>query len=202
MRLIMILDLRRCIGCQACTVACKQKNATQPGTFYSRVLVSEEGSYPNSKMHFRPILCMHCDEPPCKSVCPTGATQRQPNGIVTIDSGKCIGCRYCMVACPYSARVFNTAHQKPQYEGQMMTPFELARQKDHVRGQVEKCDFCAVRVAQGLEPKCVETCPAKARIFGDLDDPDSKVSQLIHSRDAYALHPELKTKPSVYYLPA
>ncbi len=202
MRYIMVIDLRRCVGCQACTVACKQKNATPPGTFWSRVLVSEQGSYPNSRIRFQPILCMHCAEAPCYRVCPTGATEKQPDGIITIDTEKCIGCRYCMIACPYNARVFNYGPVQPQYEEQDLTPFELARQGDHVMGQVGKCDFCADRVADGLEPKCVETCPAKARFFGDLDDPDSEVTRLVYRRDAYRLQPELGVGPSVYYLPS
>lgn len=202
MRFIMVLDVGRCVGCQACTVACKQKNATPPGMFYSRVLISEEGVYPNSRIRFQPILCMHCAKAPCDRVCPTGATEKHSNGIVTIDADKCIGCRYCMIACPYNARSFNYGPLKPQYEKQDLTPFELSRRGDHVMGQVQKCDFCADRVAEGLEPKCVETCPAKARFFGDLDDPGSEVAKIVYRRDAYQLHPELGTGPSVYYLPS
>jgi molybdopterin-containing oxidoreductase family iron-sulfur binding subunit len=202
MRYGMVIDLSRCVGCQACTVACKQKNGTPPGVFWGRVLVSETGKYPNARMQFTPILCMHCEKPACKTVCPTGATAKQANGIVTVDAEKCIGCRYCMVACPYDARGFNYSSLQPQYAGQKLTAFERAHVDEHPVGKVGKCNFCADRVQAGQSPKCVETCPAKARFFGNLDDPQSEVSQLIAKRGGHQLRAELGTSPSVYYLPA
>lgn len=201
MRYVMVLDLSRCIGCQACTVACKQKNGTPPDVLYSQVLVEETGTFPNSRMTFLPILCMHCDNPPCESVCPTGATEIHENGIVTVDAEKCIGCRYCMAACPYNARFFNYGPLQSSYEGQELSAFEQAHQGDHPVGVVGKCDFCIDRVNNGEVPACVQACPAVARYFGDLDDPDSEVSKLIASRGGYTLFPELGTEPSVYYLP-
>jgi molybdopterin-containing oxidoreductase family iron-sulfur binding subunit len=197
----MVIDQSRCVGCQACTVACKQKNGTPPGVFWGRVLVSEAGKYPNARMQFTPILCMHCEKPACETACPTGATAKQANGTVTVDQDKCIGCRYCMLACPYNARAFNYRSLQPQYVGQKLTVFEQAHEADHPAGKVGKCNFCADRLAAGQQPKCVETCPAKARFFGDLDDPQSEVSKLIARRGGYQLRAELGTGPSVYYLP-
>ena len=201
MRYVMLLDQSRCIGCQACTLACKQKNGTPPNIFFTKVLISETGKFPNTKIVYQPILCMHCAEPACADVCPTGATQKQPNGIVTVDPDKCIGCRYCMAACPFNARTFNYGGAKEYFPGKGLTPYEQAHQGEHHTGTVEKCDFCIDRLEEGLEPACVQTCPAKARIFGDLDDPNSEVAGLIASRGGYQLHPELGTDPSVYYLP-
>lgn len=201
MRYGMVIDQSRCVGCQACTVACKQKNGTPPGVFWGRVLVSETGTYPRARLQYTPILCMHCEKPACEAACPTGATAKQPNGIVTIDPDKCIGCRYCMLACPYNARAFNYSSPKPQYVGQKLTVFEQAHASEHEAGKVGKCNLCIDRVTTGQVPKCVETCPAKARIFGDLDDPQSEASRLIAKRGGYQLRAELGTGPSVYYLP-
>jgi Fe-S-cluster-containing dehydrogenase component len=182
-------------------VACKQKNGTPPGVFWGRVLVSETGKYPNARMQFTPILCMHCDQPACEKACPTGATAKQANGVVAVDQEKCIGCRYCMLACPYNARAFNYRSLQPQYVGQKLTVFEQSHAGEHEAGKVGKCNFCADRLAAGQSPKCAETCPAKARFFGDLDDPQSEVSKLIARRGGYQLRAELGTRPSVYYLP-
>jgi len=201
MRLGMVIDLKRCIGCQACTVACKQKNATPPGTTWSRVIVTEVGSFPNAKLSFLPVLCNHCDDPPCEEVCPTGATAKQPDGTVSVDPDKCIGCRYCMVACPYNARFFNYGEPATQYDGKAATPFEVASVAEHRVGKVGKCNFCADRVSDGKAPKCVETCPSVARFFGDLDDPNSVVAKLAATPGAFRIEEGLGTKPSVWYLP-
>jgi molybdopterin-containing oxidoreductase family iron-sulfur binding subunit len=198
----MVIDQSRCVGCQACTVACKQKNGTPPGVLWGRVLVSETGKYPNARLQFTPILCMHCEKPACEAVCPTGATAKQPNGVVTVDQSKCIGCRYCMLACPYNARSFNYRSLQPQYEGQKLTVFEQAHEAKHPAGKVGKCNFCIDRLEADQVPKCAETCPAKARFFGDLDDPQSEVSKLIARRGGYQLRVDLGTGPSVYYLPS
>jgi Fe-S-cluster-containing dehydrogenase component len=200
MRYGMVIDLRRCIGCNACTIACKQEHGTGPGVFYGRVLISESGTYPIARQEYQPLLCMHCAEAPCVDACPTGATVKQANGIVNVDQAKCIGDRHCMIACPYSARTFIDGASS-YFPDKGITAYEAAMQDQHTVGTVEKCTFCADRVAVGGEPACVLTCPAKARFFGDLDDPESEVSKLINSRGGYQLHAELGTDPSVYYLP-
>jgi Fe-S-cluster-containing dehydrogenase component len=195
----MAIDLKRCIGCDTCTLACKSANATQRGILWNRLLKYETGHYPNSRLLFLPVGCMHCEEPLCKKVCPTGATSRRADGIVVIDSTKCIGCRYCMVACPYSARYFSDGVYS--YYPHDVTPFEQDKGKKYPAGTVQKCNFCLERVEQGLEPACVVSCPTNARFFGDLDNPASEISRLIKEKKGFVLNPELNTKPSVYYLP-
>ena len=201
MRYAMVLDLKRCVGCNACSVACKQEHGTPPGVLYSRVITTESGEYPNTRLDYLPILCMHCEEPSCEEVCPTGATHKLENGIVVVDADKCIGCRYCMVACPYNARFFNYQENEGYFPGGL-TAYEAAKadQDNQIVGVVEKCNFCLDRVEQGLDPACVVTCPAQARIFGDLDDPTSEVSKLLAAHPAKQLHPETGNNPSVFYI--
>lgn len=199
MRRGMVIDLKRCIGCHACTMACKLENATPPGVFWARCLEKETGKYPLAKRVFVPVLCNHCQDAPCLRACPTGATAQREDGIVTVDQATCIGCRACMEACPYEARFF-LEDSRSYYPGHL-TPFEEAGYRKHETRTVSKCNFCTDRVEKGLEPACVQTCPAAARTFGDLDDPGSEVSHLIRERYAIQLRPEMGTKPSVYYIP-
>ncbi|MHA1545328.1 MAG: sulfate reduction electron transfer complex DsrMKJOP subunit DsrO [Alphaproteobacteria bacterium] len=176
----MVIDVRRCIGCHACTVACKAEFDVPLGENRTWVEYVEKGVYPNVGRSFLPRLCNHCSEPPCVSVCPTDATyKREQDGIVVIDDGLCIGCKYCIQACPYDARFLNP-----------------------VTGVADKCDFCIHRVSQGLVPSCVNTCVGGARIFGDLADPDSNVSKLIATNEVTVLRREMGTLPNVYYIGA
>ncbi|MBI2952794.1 MAG: 4Fe-4S dicluster domain-containing protein [Chloroflexi bacterium] len=197
-RLGMVIDLKRCIGCYGCTMACKAENATPPGVFWNRVLVWEEGKYPVARQVYFPVQCNHCQDAPCKKVCPTGATSQRPDGIVLIDYNKCIGCRACVTACPYQNRYYQR-ETRTYYPG-VLTPFEEVGYAKFPPKVVTKCNFCVHRVDQGLQPACVQTCISKARTFGDLDNPESEVSLVMRNRHVFRLRPELGTEPSVYYL--
>jgi tetrathionate reductase subunit B len=179
-RYAMVIDARRCYGVHACTVACKAEFEVPLGENRSWVEEVEKGIYPAVSRTFLPRLCNHCSKPNCVSVCPTGATwQREEDGIVVIDKDICIGCKYCVHACPYDMRFVNED-----------------------TGTADKCDFCIHRVSNGLEPACVEACPSRARIFGDLNDPNSEVSRLVAENPVTVLRPEKGTEPNVYYIGA
>ncbi|OGA68599.1 MAG: 4Fe-4S ferredoxin [Betaproteobacteria bacterium RIFCSPLOWO2_12_FULL_68_20] len=199
MRRGMVIDLRRCTGCYGCQISCKAEHGTPPGVLFARVLKREEGRYPSMRLLFLPVLCNHCAEPPCVEACPTGASFKWEDGIVDIDQDKCVGCRSCMMACPYANRYLNDSPQN--YFEQGATPFEAARTARHQTDVVMKCNFCRDRVRAGKPPACVANCPTAARTFGDLDDPASEVSRLIQERGGFPLHPEAGTRPSVFYLP-
>lgn len=209
-RWVMVIDTRKCIGCHACTIACKAENRLPPGVVYRPVLEEEVGAYPNVSRRFLPRPCMQCEKPPCVRVCPVGATWKRSDGIVTIDYEKCIGCRYCIAACPYSARTFDfgeyytddTPARQPYEE--RPSP-EYGRAWDRTRdgspvGNARKCHFCLHRLNAGQLPACVTTCIGHATYFGDANDNDSLVSELIHANNAVRLKEELGTKPRVYYL--
>ncbi len=201
MRYGMVLDLKRCIGCYACVIACKAEHNTPPRVFWARVLEKEEGKYPSVRRTFFPHLCYHCDEPPCRDVCPTGATVKsEENGIVYIDYDVCIGCRACAMACPYKNRYYWGKPKDTMYFSEAANPYEVTAPQEFQRATSSKCDFCRARLEKGLEPACVVTCPPVARTFGDLDDPDSEVSRLIRERRGFQIQPELGTNPSVYYI--
>jgi Fe-S-cluster-containing dehydrogenase component len=187
----MVIDLERCIGCHACSVACKAEHGVRLGGFRSWVSEQEVGGYPVVTREFLPRLCNHCQNAPCRKVCPTGATSRRSDGIVTIDPDRCIGCRHCMGACPYNARYFNS---------QRDPAMEQRRFPARTHGTVDKCDFCSRRVDADEEPACVATCPATARVFGDADDPDSVVARLLRHEPSTALLDDLGTLPSVRYV--
>jgi Fe-S-cluster-containing dehydrogenase component len=201
----MVIDLKRCYGCYSCVMACKQANYTPPGVLWSRVLRGEVGEFPSSVRQALPVLCMQCEEPDCMKVCPTGATYQTEDGIVRIDQDKCIGCKYCMMACPYGAR-YSVDEWKSYFpEGLPLSEYEqhskqVWEEKRGV-GVATKCDFCIDRRAEGREVACNQSCPAKARVFGDLDDPESEISYLIKTRRGFVLRPEIGTEPKVYYLP-
>lgn len=176
----MLIDTRRCIGCHACSVACKSEFNVPVGFTRSWVEYVEKGNYPHVSRSFLPRLCNHCRHPKCVDVCPTGATTKRPeDGIVVVDPDICIGCKYCVQACPYDARFMNP-----------------------VTGAADKCDFCLHRVSLGLKPVCVETCIGRARIFGDLNDPKSEISRALASNPVSVLRPGMGTEPNVYYIAA
>ncbi len=200
-RLGMVIDLKRCIGCNACTLACKQENGTPAGIHYARVVTREVGTYPQSKRTFLPLLCNHCADAPCAKACPTGATYIRADGIVMVDREKCIGCRACAVACPYMNRHFiEQGFLAKGYNDDAKNPYEAVKFTAFEEGTMTKCTLCAHRVDQGLDPACVITCPTEARIFGDLEDDGGKLKKLIRERNGWSLLPECNTKPSVYYL--
>ncbi len=208
-RWVMVADLRRCVGCQTCTAACRQANATPPGVQWRRVLDIEQGEYPEVTRAFVPVGCQHCDDPPCMEVCPTTATKKRADGIVTIDYDICIGCAYCAVACPYQARS-KTLRPRFAYGTEMEN--EAKRRDDSRLGVATKCTFCVDRIDAGLAqgktpgvdseatPACVNSCIAQALSFGDLDDPQSSVSQLLAHNTSFRMHEELGTGPGFYYL--
>jgi len=208
-RWVMVADLRRCVGCQTCTAACRHANATPPGVQWRRVLDMESGEYPNVHRAFVPVSCQHCAEPPCMDVCPTKATGQRLDGIVTIDYDLCIGCAYCAVACPYQAR-YKT--QRPVYAYGTPMANETKRQDDARLAVATKCTFCVDRIDAGLAqgkrpgvdpeatPACVNACISKALSFGDLDDPASEVSELLARTEHFRMHEELGTGPGFYYL--
>ncbi len=197
-RLGMVLDLKRCIGCNGCTIACKAENATPHGVFWARVLEWEEGKFPTAHRVYFPMMCNHCQDPPCLKACPTKATSQRPDGIVLVDYNKCIGCRACMMACPYQARFFR--RDSSTYFPGTLTPYESAGYPKFPKGVVTKCTLCAHRLDQGLEPACVQTCMTKARIFGDLDDPESEPRRAMRNRHSFQFRAEMGTNPSVYYI--
>jgi len=207
---VMVIDLQKCIGCSACTVACKAENRTPPGISYNIVMKEEHGQFPNVSKVNIPRPCMQCDKPACGEVCPVKATYKMDNGIVAIDYDRCIGCRYCMVACPYGARSYDFGES---YEGEMLGFDELQaneygiakgkRQKgSNPIGLARKCTFCYHRLQRGEEPACVETCVGDARYFGDINDPNSVVSKMLNTNAArvYRLREYMSTQPRVYYL--
>ena len=201
----MVLDTKRCIGCHTCAVACKIANNLPNSIWWNRVLTeggenvdSAGGTFPNATLRFRPLNCQHCENPACTRVCPVGATYKDPEtGIVHQDYDKCIGCRMCMAACPYTGvRSFNWEEPQHYTDVTLGDPDSPKHQKH----TVEKCTFCAHRQARGEKPACMVQCPARARHFGDFDDPDSEVSQLIATRKYEQLLTDEGTHPSVYYL--
>jgi phenylacetyl-CoA:acceptor oxidoreductase subunit 1 len=208
-RWAMTADLRRCVGCQTCTAACKHTNATPPEVQWRRVLDMEFGEYPDVKRVFVPVGCQHCEDPPCMTVCPTTATKKRPDGIVTIDYDLCIGCSYCAVACPYQAR-YKTDKASFAYGAPLQS--ESKRRDDSRLSVATKCTFCVDRIDAGLAagltpgvdpaatPACVNSCIADALAFGDLEDPRSNVSQLLEKNQSFRMHEELGTKPGFHYL--
>lgn len=218
MRRGMVIDLEKCIGCRSCAVACKQHNNQPAATWWNRVVTAGSNFHAvapeRGRQYFIPIHCQHCENAPCERVCPVNATYKDKDGSVLIDFERCIGCRYCMAACPYGVRQFNWQDPKKgidKYGYQEGYTFgfpkehrvdgRLVHMPVRFKGVVEKCHFCAHYRDQGLQPACVRGCPGGARFVGDLDDPKSEVSRLIKARNGFQLLPEKGTRPTVYYLP-
>lgn len=171
-----LIDHDRCIGCHACTVACKAENAVPVGNFRTWVKYVEKGTFPEVRRHFAVLRCNHCNNAPCVKICPVNALEKRGDGIVDIDRNACIGCRACMQACPYDAIYLNEDS-----------------------GAIEKCHFCAHRVEKGLEPACVIVCPEQAIIAGDIQNPTSKISKMLLESETLVRRPEQRTGPNVYY---
>jgi phenylacetyl-CoA:acceptor oxidoreductase 27-kDa subunit len=209
-RYVMVADLRRCVGCQTCTAACKETNGTPPGVQWRRVLDLEVGEYPQVTRVFVPTGCQHCDEPPCLQVCPSTATRKRADGLVTIDEALCIGCTACMMACPYEARY---VVDEPEFAfGGSPLPNEQRRFDPKRIGVVTKCTFCVERLDAGLArglrpghdaeatPACVNSCISGALRFGDIEDPTSEVSRLVAENRWFRMHESEGTGPGMYYL--
>lgn len=199
-QLALVIDLNVCVGCHACVTNCKEWNTSSPagplvdlnpygkdptGTFFNRVQTFEVGEFPHTETVHFPKSCLHCEDPPCVPVCPTGASyKRKEDGIVLVDYDKCIGCKYCSWACPYGARELDE-HQRV----------------------MKKCTLCVDRIYdmtltdEERRPACVRACPTGARLFGDIHDPDSEVSRAIRENGGYPLMPEWGTNPANHYLP-
>ncbi len=175
-RYAMAIDPKRCVGCADCVVACQTENNVPIG--YCRDWIVEEltGQYPTLELEIRTERCNHCSDAPCVRSCPTGASHYEYGGIVLVTHNECIGCKACIVSCPYDARYV------------------------HPEGYVDKCTFCIHRVEEGMDPACVSVCPTHAFIFGDMDDPNSEVSKTLRSRKSKTLIPEAGTEPNIFYL--
>ncbi len=180
----LAIDLERCIGCHTCTIACKLENGFEEGSGIRVETIggshqdTPEGSHPQLSMHFLPVLCMHCDQPPCRDVCPTQAIYKRENGIVLIDEDRCDGCMICLGACPYDALVYDVQTKI-----------------------VRKCTLCAHRLDDGEEPFCLVCCETEAIHFGDVNNPKSSISKFIKQRNASSIESNSETALSVYYCP-
>jgi Fe-S-cluster-containing dehydrogenase component/formate-dependent nitrite reductase membrane component NrfD len=174
-----VIDHRRCIGCHACTVACKEENRVPLGAFRTWVKYVEKGTFPDTRRYFSVLRCNHCDDAPCVTICPTVALYRRPDGIVDFDGRRCIGCKSCMQACPYDALYIDPA-----------------------TNTAAKCHYCAHRLEVGLEPACVIVCPERAIIAGDLDDPRTEIARLVAREQVEVRKPEQGTRPKVFYVGA
>ena len=209
-RWMMVIDTRKCIGCHACTIACVVENKLPPGVVYRPVVTEEFGTYPNVAMRFTPRPCMQCEVPPCTPVCPVKATWKRPDGIVAIDYDKCIGCGYCVTACPYNARTRdlgeNYTDGTPAIQPYEEQPnFEYGKHWDRKGhrspvGNARKCQFCLHRLEHGMLPQCVTSCIGRATFFGDANNEKSLVNELAAKPNATRLLEERGTKPQVVYL--
>lgn len=220
-RWVMVIDQRKCVGCHACTISCIAENHLPPGVVYRPVVIAESGAFPNVKLDFTPRPCMQCDEPPCVPVCPVSATWKRADGIVAVDYDACIGCRYCLTACPYGARTsdFGEDYQTKAaigadgtaVAGASGTPNEAKPSNEYGKawdrkhegspsGNARKCHFCLHKLETGHLPACTSTCIGRATYFGDSNDPDSLVSELVTKNNVQTLLSHKGTKPRVFYI--
>ncbi len=212
----MVIDVKRCIACWSCTISCKQEHFLPPNLFWNRLLIGEKGKFPTAIKLVYPVLCNHCTDAACVEACPTGATYQKEDGIVMIDYDQCVGCRACLISCPYQQRTYydKDSKAKEYFPGQGKTALEKLGEEIYPFqvGTVMKCNFCEERISDGLQkglkpgidedanPACVNACPVGARVFGDISDYQSPISELIKSNSAKALHPEFETDPAVFYI--
>jgi molybdopterin-containing oxidoreductase family iron-sulfur binding subunit len=209
------LDISRCIGCRRCVYACVEENneSRDPQVQWIRVhaMEKEKGvdfshsdpyyepkEVPEEGRFYVPVSCQQCEKPPCVKVCPVGATWREPDGIVVVDYDWCIGCRYCMAACPYGARHFNWAEPTVP-NGELNPNMHVLGNRPRKKGVVEKCTFCIQRVRAGRYPACVEVCPVGARKFGNLLDPESEIRYILERKRVLVLREDLRTVPRFFY---
>ena len=217
----MVIDIAKCIGCHACTIGCVAENKLPPGVVYRPVIEEEVGRYPYVRRRFIPRPCVQCQEPPCVPVCPVTATYQNEQGVVVVNYDRSIGCRYCLVACPYAARTSDFGEwytgDTPDLPGRLLgrkaaaNGYESqpaaeygkkwpARDGGSPVGNARKCHFCLHRLKVGMLPACVTTCVGRATFFGNLADSNSLVFELLGSPRITRLKEELGTKPAVYYL--
>lgn len=207
-KFVMVIDLAKCDGCKTCTAACQNMHFTEPDREWIKVFKMKDAE--STAPYFFPKPCFHCDNPPCTKVCPVNATFKRQDGIVLIDNERCIGCRSCMAACPYSTRFFNWSHpgalQKAAVGNMAYSPEQSVPRR---MGTVEKCDFCPDMIRQGMMPACSTSCPMNAIYFGDQNEDavtnasgvTVKLSQFLEDNAGYRHLEELGTDPRVYYLP-
>jgi len=220
----MVIDLHRCVGCAACDIACKAENNVPVEFHWSNHIVETRGTFPDTQFSYIPTLCNHCDDAPCVTNCPTTAMYKNEDGLTLHDVDKCIGCRLCQLSCPYGVIWYNkqAPHDtdvEAMLDGATFTASEMAEKSgsgapigyynparaqtyDGIRpkGVVEKCTFCDHRLAVDEDPACVVACPAEARIFGDLNDPDSPPSLALAKYEPKVLQRDQGTKPNVFYI--
>ena len=224
-RYAMVIDLQRCVGCGSCSISCRNENNVSEGFYWSHKITETSGTFPNVRYHYIPTLCNHCTNAPCVRGCPTLAMHKLENGITMHDPKKCIGCRYCMINCPYGVIYFNWKDPHTNWKdkrelikGVTSSPAEEIKTLDargvpyynphrdatlpgiRPKGVVEKCTFCDHRIMEDKLPRCVESCPADARIFGDLDDPKSQVNHLLGKFRPFRLKEAQGTEPAVFYI--
>ncbi len=221
----MVIDLNRCVGCSACDIACKRENNVPHSFAWSNHILETRGTFPDTQWRYIPTMCNHCSDAPCVNNCPTTAMHKSEDGLTLHDVDLCIGCLACQVSCPYGAIYYNkkaphaddlygrdaaipnvtmTGEAVAEQAGTPLPVYNPARETTlpgvRPQGVVEKCTMCDHRLAQGDVPACVEACPADARIFGDLNDPDSAISRVLAKHGHRVLQPEKGTGPNVFYV--